>query len=135
MPNEPYQVREIETGETVAETLRVARHGKLSGRRPSPTGDRVLFVARRQPDATYSIALTEEGVENFETALGIADDFGGKTRISPQSTISDIMERTATREELSRVLRQGGSGYRSTCTRPPPSATWGTGSPTPGGMS
>ena len=73
-------------------------------------GDCLFFLARRQPDGTYSITLTEEGVQTFETALGIANDFGGKTRISTYSTIADIMERTAIREELSALLKRGGDG-------------------------
>lgn len=86
------------------------------GRAVPPVGgrhgrdDRVFFVARKQPDGTYSLGMTDEGVQTFETALGIADDLGGRTRISPYSTIADIMDRTATREELSTVLRRGGHG-------------------------
>ncbi|GAC1506605.1 MAG: hypothetical protein NVS2B16_00500 [Chloroflexota bacterium] len=73
----------------------------------SPSFDnRVFFVAHRQTDGTYDIALTEDGIRNFETALGVAEDLGGRTRISQYSTIADIMERTATREELSEQLRQ-----------------------------
>ena len=72
--------------------------------------DDLFFVARKQPDGTYAIALTDEGVDTFETALGIANDLGGKTRISSQSTIADIMERTAIREELSRALREDKTG-------------------------
>lgn len=72
-----------------------------------PPSDRLFFLAHKQPDGTYSITLTDEGIQTFETALGIADDLGGKTRISPFSTIADIMERTATREELSQLLRRG----------------------------
>lgn len=65
-----------------------------------------FFLAEQRSDGTYGIALTEQGVKTFETALGIANDLGGNSLISPYSTIADIMERTATREELSEVLRQ-----------------------------
>jgi hypothetical protein len=109
------------------ETYRVARsrHGEIRDTRrhaglPQSThaaeavsgvgGDRLFFLAEKQSDGTYAITLTEEGVQTFETALGIADDLGGKTRISSFSTIADIMERTATREELSYLLRQAGTG-------------------------
>lgn len=68
---------------------------------------RLLFFARQQPDGTFAISLTDEGVQTFETALGIAEDMGGNTRLSPRSTLADLMERTATREELAALLRQG----------------------------
>jgi hypothetical protein len=71
----------------------------------SQGGTDVLFRAQKREDGTYTVSLTEDGVEKFETALGIAADFGRHTAISPYSTIADIMERTATREELSEVLR------------------------------
>jgi hypothetical protein len=69
-----------------------------------------FFLAEQRPDGTYGVALTEQGVKTFETALGIAHDFGGSSLISPYSTIADIMERTATREELSEVLRSDLAG-------------------------
>lgn len=104
----------------IQDALEVERRPKMDVRSRSatelgaPAGhDRLFFVAEMQPDGTYSIALTEEGLQPFETALGIADDLGGNTRISPQSTIADIMERTAVREELSRVLRQGDESMRT----------------------
>jgi hypothetical protein len=74
------------------------------------SGEPSLFLAERRPDGTYTVTLTEDGIETFETALAIARDLGSNTRISTQSTIADIMERTATREELSRVLRRGEGG-------------------------
>jgi hypothetical protein len=65
-----------------------------------------FFLAEKRPDGTYSVTLTEQGVKTFETALGIANDLGGSSLISPYSTIADIMERTATREALSEELRR-----------------------------
>src|SRR5947209_5142982 len=82
----------------------------VQSRPPLDPRDDLFFVAHKQADGTYAIALTDEGVETFETALGVARDLGGKTRISPQSTIADIMERTAIREELSRALREDKTG-------------------------
>jgi len=94
--------------------LHVERHPGVPGRSsraativPGAT-DGLFFFAQQQPDGTYSISLTEDGVQTFETALGVARDLGAKTRISPHSTIADIMERTATREELSHLLKEGG---------------------------
>lgn len=73
------------------------------------TNDHLFFVAQQQPDGTYSVTLTEEGIDTFEIALGIAHDLSSKTPISPDSTIADIMDRTATREELTRLMRRGGA--------------------------
>jgi hypothetical protein len=79
-----------------------------------PVGEPLFFLAEAQPDGTYRVTLTEEGLSTFETALAIARDLGGQTRISTRSTVADIMERTAIREELSEVLRQeDGSMLRS----------------------
>lgn len=75
-----------------------------------PTGLPLFFHAEGRPDGTYTITLTEDGLRTFETALGIANDLGGQTRISTYSTIADIMERTATREELSAVMRSETGG-------------------------
>jgi hypothetical protein len=88
------------------------RRGRL--RRPSHevrglNHDR-FFLAEKRPDGTYTVTLTEAGVKTFETALGIANDLGGSSLISPYSTIADIMERTATREELSDELRSDDRG-------------------------
>jgi hypothetical protein len=78
----------------------------------SPVAERIrglhhdqFFLAEQRPDGTYGVTFTEEGIKTFETALGIAHDLGGNSLISPYSTIADIMERTATREDLSEVLR------------------------------
>ena len=68
--------------------------------------DRSFFLAERTPDGRYQVTLTEEGVRKFETALGLADDFGRHRKISTQSTIADLMDRTATREELSEISRR-----------------------------
>jgi hypothetical protein len=97
-----YRVRETPGGDLRVET-----------RRPTlRAGDQIrgldqdrFFLAEQRQDGNYSITLTEQGVKTFETALGIANDLGGSSLISPYSTIADIMERTATREELSEVLR------------------------------
>ena len=72
-------------------------------------GDR-FFLAENRPDGTYAVSFTEEGIKTFETALGIAHDLGANSLISPYSTIADIMERTATREELSAELRGARGG-------------------------
>ncbi|GAC1473321.1 MAG: hypothetical protein PVSMB7_27140 [Chloroflexota bacterium] len=81
--------------------------GKVEKRRGvSPATDRTFYVACKQADGTYTVTLTEDGVQRFETALAIADDLGRESRISPRSTIADIMDRTATREELSELLRR-----------------------------
>lgn len=77
---------------------------------PDTPQDHLFFLAQHQPDGTYSVTLTEEGIETFEIALGIAHDLSSKTSISSQSTIADIMDRTASREELTRLLRRGGAG-------------------------
>jgi hypothetical protein len=77
---------------------------------PGAIGRRPYYLAQPQADGTYSVTLTEDGIEMFEVALGIAHDLSSRSPISPDSTIADIMERTATREELSRVLRQGYGG-------------------------
>jgi len=69
--------------------------------------DQIFFVARNGADGTYSVTLTEDGVRRFETALGIAQDLGRHSTISPYSTLADVMERTATRDELSDVMRRG----------------------------
>lgn len=77
---------------------------------PRSVGLPLFFHAEGRPDGTYTITLTEDGLRTFETALGIANDLGGQTRISTYSTIADIMERTATREELSALMRAGTGG-------------------------
>jgi hypothetical protein len=69
-----------------------------------------FFLAERGLDGTYTVNLTEPGMVAFETALGIANDFGANTLISPYSTIADVMERNATREELSAELRRDRDG-------------------------
>ncbi|GAC1445706.1 MAG: hypothetical protein NVSMB52_07830 [Chloroflexota bacterium] len=68
--------------------------------------DGSFFLAEREADGHYRVTLTDEGVRKFETALGLADDFGRHRTISTHSTIGDIMDRTATREELSDLSRQ-----------------------------
>lgn len=74
------------------------------------TGDEPLyFIAERVENGNYMVTLTEDGVDRLETALGIAGDLGAATTISSRSTIADIMDRTATRDELSRTLRRGDS--------------------------
>jgi hypothetical protein len=72
--------------------------------------DTVLFLAERQEDGTYRVALTEQGVESFETSLGVARDLGRSSRISAQATVADLMERAAMREELSALLRADPAG-------------------------
>ncbi|HZU11332.1 MAG TPA: hypothetical protein VFB58_00690 [Chloroflexota bacterium] len=67
---------------------------------------RSFFVTERDPSGLYRLALTDEGIQTFETALGIADDFGRRRSISTQSTIADLMDRAAIREELAEVRRQ-----------------------------
>jgi hypothetical protein len=98
-----YQVVETIDGDLRVEprrgSVRVAR--ELRGLEPDQ-----FFLAEKRPDGTYGVTLTEQGVKTFETALGIANDMGGNSLISPYSTIADIMERTATRESLSEVLRR-----------------------------
>lgn len=95
-------------------------HLGVTGRvvhKPSPRADLnspLFFVAEPRSDGTYSLTLTEEGLRTFETALGIAHDLGRQRRISTSSTIEDIMERTATREELSEVMRQDSRGLAHT---------------------
>ncbi|HEX6506813.1 MAG TPA: hypothetical protein VF221_04200 [Chloroflexota bacterium] len=69
-----------------------------------------FFVAEKTPEGTYTVTMTEEGIATFETALGIANDLGRNSLISPYSTIADIMERTATREELSEEMRREDQG-------------------------
>lgn len=69
-----------------------------------------FFLAERGADGTYTVNLTEPGMVAFETALGIANDFGTNTLISPYSTIADLMERNATREELSAEMRRDREG-------------------------
>jgi hypothetical protein len=97
-----YRVLETAVGDLLVEprreSVRVAR--ELRDLEPDQ-----FFLAEQRPDGTYGITLTEQGVKTFETALGIANDLGGSSLISPYSTIADIMERTATREDLSAVLR------------------------------
>jgi hypothetical protein len=90
------------------------RPGDLSDRRPAgidTAGDQSgrFFSAEQTRDGTYAVTFTEEGIATFETALGIASDLGRNSRISEYSTIADIMERTATREDLSEALREGGN--------------------------
>lgn len=87
----------------------ILRETRASATQP-PDG-RLFFLAERQADGTYAVTLTDSGMQKLETALGIADDLGGQSRISPRSTIADIMERTATREELSQLLRRGGDTF------------------------
>jgi hypothetical protein len=70
---------------------------------------RALFAAEQRSDGTYSLSLTEMGIRRFETALGIAEDFGRDSRVSNQSSIADLMERASTRDELSLALREGGT--------------------------
>lgn len=83
--------------------------GLGSGAARGLDGDR-FFLAESRPDGTYAVTFTEEGIKTFETALGIAHDLGANSLISPYSTIADIMERTATREELSAELRGAHGG-------------------------
>ena len=86
-------------------------NGAVETLRPGPTvyeidADR-FFLSEQAADGTYTVNLTEQGMVAFETALGIANDFGSNTRISPYSTIADLMERTAIRERLAAELRRG----------------------------
>ena len=90
--------------ETLSPQPRAAR--RTGGDEPQ----HLYFVAQDRGDGTFGVTLTEDGVKRFETALGIAEDLGRHTTISKHSTIADIMERTATRDELSEVLRRGGDG-------------------------
>jgi hypothetical protein len=101
----------------VSEPAPTDRDGVLAANRQVPScevtppdlADPLFLVANQAPDGTYSVSLTAEGIEAFETALGIAQDLGGRSTISPSSTIGDIRERAALREELSAVRRQSGS--------------------------
>lgn len=102
-------VRPVAPIEEPEELLVEPRARPLEHRQLGEVGETVYFLAEQQADGTYRVALTEDGIETFETALGIAGDLGGKTRISTQSSIADIMERTAVREELARLLRHGGN--------------------------
>lgn len=95
-----------DTGES-AELQREQRRREIR----LPGAHPVFFHAESRPDGTYSVTLTEDGLRVFETALGVAQDLGGQTRISTYSTIADIMERTATREELSAVMREESGGF------------------------
>src|SRR5947209_14410106 len=79
-----------------------------------PAGMPLFFHAESRGDGTYTVTLTEDGLRTFETALGVANDLGGQTRISTYSTIADIMERTAAREELSAVMREPPPGLVGT---------------------
>ncbi|HEX8918345.1 MAG TPA: hypothetical protein VF898_07570 [Chloroflexota bacterium] len=104
----------VETEKTVLQ--REQRRGGLnrfspeSPKLPSSANEELLFLADQKADGSYVVTLTEEGVERFETALAIAGDLGGKTKISSESSLADVMERTATREDLSRLMRMGGDG-------------------------
>jgi hypothetical protein len=86
----------------LAEDPPVSRHDLAS---PHPA-DLLFSIAGQQPDGTYTVSLTEDGVRAFATVLGIARDLGGRSTIAPSSTIADILERTAIREELSEGVRQ-----------------------------
>ena len=78
---------------------------------PVDPADPLFFIANQVSDGTYSVALTAEGMEAFETVLGIGQDLGGRSTISPSSTIADIRERAATREELATATRQSNSSH------------------------
>jgi hypothetical protein len=108
--DEPEHRLEVENSPAASRIRREPHLPPKTARWPSEAGDRFFFLAERQNDGTYSVTLTDAGMQAFETALGLADDLGGRSRISPYSTIADLMERTATREELSQLLRRGGQG-------------------------
>lgn len=94
------------TDEGMLERLQQAAELSSVDTASSVRQDRTFFLAERRADGRYQVTLTEEGVRKFETALGLADDFGRHTKISTQSSIADLMDRTATREELSEVSRR-----------------------------
>lgn len=110
-----YSVREAADGAMLVETTdagmlrrlqQVAQRGELEVE-SRPIATSAKFVAEATPEGLYRITLTEEGIRTFETALGLADDFGRHSAISSRSTIADLMDRSATREELSEVKRAG----------------------------
>lgn len=97
----------------------LSRAGGVTLRQPRPrlakdirglNHDR-FFLAEQRSDGTYGVTFTEQGIKTFETALGIAHDLGGDSLISPYSSIADVMERTATREAVSDVLRSELRGF------------------------
>ncbi|HLJ68743.1 MAG TPA: hypothetical protein VKX16_15420, partial [Chloroflexota bacterium] len=113
-PSELYRVVRSDTGGLIVELTDAGLLERLRAAVPAPPTpndrDHLSFLAERRQDGTYCVALTEAGIQQFETALGLAADFGRHRTVSHHSTIADLMERAATREELSDALRSPAAG-------------------------